>query len=400
MILAINTRYFPAGVKEADPAGVTCVIREMINELKHQGKLTGLLLFERCRSWPLSEVRLEHRDGIPAAIVPFNFEMLRGSVANVKKALASLTTESHPFVYSLSGVYAPFLIGCNAVFTHHEPFVDEISSVQGHDDTVTAYLGGPSKMKTLSMAQETGLQAIAQNPHFCALEISPVQVRKLHRWGIPEDKVFYSLPPQATLPERQPLSDSLVAFMTAPAQVKLFTACARIDRFKNLPELADAAEIIASQGLSVNLCMIAGTENQQNEREALVKKLAHLSNIKIMLHPSLNPGQLRSLFDYANKADAIFCFPSFYELLGLTLLQARQNGCLVLCRDEPEKVGASNFIPKNWRYTGEAAGLASKVLEVINYGERLPPAPEHESASEWSLFIAYIEKIHMRLLHF
>jgi glycosyltransferase involved in cell wall biosynthesis len=61
------------------------------------------------------------------------------------------------------------------------------------------------------------------------------------------------------------------------------------------------------------------------------------------------------------KGYGVFVFPSIYETLGITPLEALLSGVRVICTDSPRWVGAASFISAEDRFDLNVSSLKTKI---------------------------------------
>ena len=74
---------------------------------------------------------------------------------------------------------------------------------------------------------------------------------------------------------------------------------------------------------------------------------------------------------------AVFVFPSRFETLGITPLEAMSCGMVVICTDDLDRVGMAEYIPDNFKFTLNTTSLLQKInwlikdVELRRAGEEL-----------------------------
>ncbi|HTI67516.1 MAG TPA: glycosyltransferase [Caulobacteraceae bacterium] len=360
IVIVLNRRYAPLRSRPADAAGVTSFVRSLIAAAKVANLPVAMILFDRDEAgW--RERGSEDCDlhDCPAVLLPFSFTADREIIAARFDAALKRFGCGQIHIYAQSGVYAPYLPDRAAVFTHHGPFVDEVEKALGAWEAVRAYDGGEEKITALRRSQQEGLRELKAKPAFLSLEISPIQVQSLLRADVPRSRVRFLMPTAPYLPEAEPLPESAERWLADRSETRLFTACARIDSFKNLSEIVEACKVLESGGKQASAFIAAGGAPDADRYRDHVRG-AGLQRSSIYVSARLRPGQLNSLFTRA-AAWAPFVFPSKYETLGMTPLQAKYHGCSVLCRDDRAHVGVANFLKSHELYQNGPVGLASSL---------------------------------------
>lgn len=279
-IVVLNAKYLPKSSDEPARVGATAFGISVIDALRGLGVLRGLVLY--CRDETLSTPRtvLSQSDGQSCVTVYFNFRM---RPAELTEALASAFAqlggaEMPAVVYYQTDVlldfhppHVPFAV------THHGPFVADVAHHLSADAAAVAF-GGADKVCVLRRQQDLGMRVLARTPNGFAILHSTLQARCLLDAGVPWNRCCFGLTPPIRIPPPDPtcaLPGDVEAFLLGSGNsLILFTAVARLDFFKNIPLLVDAAVHLWKRGVAVRL-LVAG-DSADNEGPVRRAELADL----------------------------------------------------------------------------------------------------------------------------
>ncbi len=251
------------------------------------------------------------------------------------------------------------------VVTHHAPFVDHVVEVMGPRLAADAFGAGRAKLEHLRNHQRIGLDCLARS-RGSAVEISAIQADYLRRHGV-EGRFIHRIHPPLEW------ADGASGFSEAGARLRRFiggagpgvilcTACSRLDAFKNVELLVQAALRLLRSGLDLRVLIIGGPprDGERRRLERLVdESLAH----RFRFAPRVPRGDLAQLLDEL-AGRGLFVCPSRYETCGLTPLEAAARGVCTLVADAPDRVEAASLVPPRQRFTPTVEGLAAAVRRL------------------------------------
>ena len=254
----------------------------------------------------------------------------------------------------------PFLI------THHGPFASEIVRLFGVPFAIAAFQGGEDKVDHLMRVQAHGLRLLRDSPHGIALELAPVQEHYLLRHGIPRDRIHRIAPPCEA--HAAPIT-SAAEPIAGRAVLRIMTAVARADAFKNLPLLIDAANMLIASGADLHLSIFAGTDAafDVSARADLFNAAAAALKPRTLIAPRLSHDRLLHYFR-SHRATTVFVCTSRYETFGLTPLESILAGMVTLVPDRPAIIGVTEYVAPAYRFRPDAAGLADALGQFYGPG--------------------------------
>ncbi|KAE8377226.1 hypothetical protein BDV26DRAFT_305055 [Aspergillus bertholletiae] len=244
--------------------------------------------------------------------------------------------------------------------THHAPFHRHFSEVFSEALAAHAY-GSADKAEHLARKQEAGIRLLKHRDDGHVLQLSHLQGKLLSSYGVNVTKIREICPSiQLSSPCYHVESEIAKVFNTG--RVTLFTAVARVDYFKNIDLLVDAAVDLWSQNVSVQLFIAGGASMDTTELHELSKKVPRQFAQHATLRPKLSRTSLHALFCFA-KDCGIFICPSRYETLGVTPLEAALSGVTTLIADS-DHVEASRYFPDKFRFQPVKEELCQMILNL------------------------------------
>jgi glycosyltransferase involved in cell wall biosynthesis len=262
-----------------------------------------------------------------------------------------------PALLHLQPETLPFIV------THHGPLASEIVRIFGREFAKNAFRGGGSKLEHLLQFQNSGLATLARSKAGLAFEMSSVQREALLRNGIDERRIVISDSP---LFHDEPLQE-LPNIITRRSRdyLKVISAVARIDEFKNLKELVDAVNQLVNTGYRINLEIYGGDVSEDNDRQMLRGLMSEALRKSSHVRPRLPRERLMQMLR-TNRGNAVFVCTSCYETFGITPFEAALSGIVTLVPDNPRRVGVASHIATEYRYSPGLEGLLNKLKELIS----------------------------------
>lgn len=376
VILVVNARFLTPGAQVV-PYGAAGFVRAVTAMLRDRRDVR-LLLYRRVEGLQRPRLRPHLLDGIPACEVALDFDAPLGLLRKAfEEAVSTLTVGSRgrPVVYHQSVVTLPMTPdGAGCLVTCHAPFVDAVLDALGPRLAELAFQDGGGKVAALRRLQHAGLRVLRERRDATSIEMSALQLDVLHGYGVPPERCVPATPPVACGACEQGadlLTPAAHAWLSnAGRRTLFFTAAARIDGFKNLEAAADAMVALQRAGQEPALYLAAAAPDEARSRERLLNRLPRSLARWVWTEPRLPPDRLHALFTHA-AGRAVFVFPSRYETLGLTPLQALAHRVDVAVPDSPGLVGAVQYTPHAFRYEPKGDGLADKVAELAGEPGRL-----------------------------
>ena len=370
-IIVLNGNFAPASAAGPFKYGAVAYALKAAEALDRQGLLAGFLLYRRDER--LHRPRLEPVSllGYPALELGFHFDMDREVLAAaLEDARARL---NRGCLYYQTNVLLPFHPpGRPLVVTHHAPFVDHVVEVMGDRLAAEAFGAGRAKLEHLRNHQRIGLDCLVRS-RGSAVEISSIQADYLRMHGVERRFIHRIYPPLEWPDGVNGLSREgarLRRFIAeAGPRLVLCTACSRLDAFKNVELLVQAALRLVRSGLDLRVLIIGGPprDGERRRLERLVDEgLAH----RFRFAPRVPRDDLARVLD-ALAGRGLFVCPSRYETCGLTPLEAAARGVCTLVADTPDRVEAASLVPPRHRFTPTVEGLGAAVRRVTGDGRVL-----------------------------
>ena len=366
-IIVLNNNFVPASAAGPFKYGAVGYALRVAEALHRRGLLAGFLLYRRDEG--LDRPRLDPVPllGYPALRLGFHFGMGAEVLGPALEAARGRLGGGR--LYYQTNVLLPFHPpGRPLVVTHHAPFVDHVVEVMGPRLAAEAFGAGRAKLEHLRDSQRLGLQHLARR-RGAAVEISSIQADYLRAHGV-EGRCIHRIHPPLESSAANGLSGEgarLRGFIAAGGpRLVLCTACSRLDAFKNVELLVEAALRLLRSGLDLRVLIIGGPprdgERQRLERR-VDKPLAH----RFRFAPRVPRDDLAQLLD-ALAGRGLFVCPSRYETCGLTPLEAAARGVCTLVTDTPDRVEAASLVPPAQRFTPTVEGLAAAVRRLTAVG--------------------------------
>ncbi|KAE8398974.1 hypothetical protein BDV37DRAFT_275683 [Aspergillus pseudonomiae] len=230
--------------------------------------------------------------------------------------------------------------------THHAPFHRHFSEVFSEELAAHAY-GDAGKAEHLARKQEIGLKLLKRRGDGHVLQISRLQRKLLLSYGVNAAKIR-EICPSIQLSNPSYHVESEIAEMFNTDRITLFTAVARVDYFKNVDLLVDAAVALWSQNVAVRLFIAGGASMDSVELHELSKKVPRQFAQYATFRSKLSRTSLHALLRLA-KDRGVFICTSRYETLGVTPLGAALSGVTTLIADSGH-VEASRYFPERYRF--------------------------------------------------
>lgn len=357
----------------------------------------GVILYRRDEGVSVPSLSVRSALDLPAVEFRFNFHMpnstLCAAFARAVRLAAGLTGAGlkernlpREVVYHQTNTLLdihphslPFLV------THHSPFAAEICRIFGQPFAVEAFQGGPTKLSHLIAKQARGLASLRRASCGAALDLSTVQERVLLKSGVPRIKIFRASPPSVSTIYKEnkevPQFDRDSIGNKDPARPRhrnLHVICAtsRIDSFKNIVRLVDAADRLISAGTPINLSLFVGTVEEQATRQVLFNFMSERLRANSIISARLPHSRLLELFAQ-NQSHGVFVCSSVYETLGITPLEAILSGLTTLVPDEPDRIGVTEYVTQEHRYTPTVDGL-TEALQSLSRANDLGPIGQRQ----------------------
>jgi glycosyltransferase involved in cell wall biosynthesis len=213
------------------------------------------------------------------------------------------------------------------------------------------------------------------------VELSRLQRSRLRLAGVDETQCSLIPPPIECGPaaERGTIPAAAADWLSRwPEHCLLFAAAARVDAFKNLAAVVHAYIELCHAGVPVALYLAAGHDAHHGALRELRSLVPKSIAGQAWITPSMSEPDLLATFQAA-AGRSVFAFPSRYETLGITPLQAMKSGVPVAFPAPPAKVGAAEYVATRFCYS--AGGLTRKITEL----HRMNLAGEGASAARASV---------------
>lgn len=364
----LNGNFAPTSAAGPFKCGAVAYALKVAQALHRRGLLAGFLLYRRDEG--LDRPRLEPAPfpGYPALELGFHFGMGRRVVGAALEAARVRLDRGR--LYYQTNVLLPFHPpGQPFVVTHHAPFVDHVVEAMGPRLAADAFGAGHEKLEHLRNHQRLGLDCLARG-RGSAVEISAIQADYLRRHGVEGRCIHRIHPPLEWSDGTNGLSEAgarLRRFIGGSAPgVVLCTACSRLDAFKNVELLVEAALRLLRSGLDLRVLIIGGPP-RDGERRRLERRVDKPLAHRFRFAPRVPRDDLAQLLDEL-AGRGLFVCPSRYETCGLTPLEAAARGVCTLVADSPDRVEAASLVPPAQRFTPTVEGLAAAVRRLTAVG--------------------------------
>lgn len=191
-VLVLDRRYVPHAADAPYTYGVVQHALRVAKILTARGHRIGFVLYERDETLSAPRLRSGRVLGrFDAVIVAFHFGMradqLTAAFARAVHDVADPWEERCPplVYYQTSALLAFAPPEFDSVVTHHGPFVRDVVDAIGVELAAKAFESDHVKMEHLRQAQLHGETVVRSPDRFLCAEISPIQVKRLQREGIP-----------------------------------------------------------------------------------------------------------------------------------------------------------------------------------------------------------------------
>ncbi|BFP52499.1 hypothetical protein SCMC78_23060 [Streptomyces sp. CMC78] len=360
-ILVLNDRYLPQDSTAAATVGATSFALDVMRCLRDAGAFAGVLLYRRKEGLTEPVLRRERKEGVACQVLEFNFAMPEESVRGVvSEAVETIGAEfgatTPPMLYFQTDTllrYTPE--GVPACVTHHGPFYEDFAHHFSPAAAAEAF-GSAQNALHFRDQQQVNLAELASRKDLFVIQHSRIQRTHLVERGVEEDRIREISPPvpvaRTPTPELPPELDAF----TSSGHFLLYTAAARLDYFKNLELLVDAGKLLMEAGLPAKVLVIGGSAEDETDRKELLKDVPAKYADRFLATARLPKEQLYGLFR-STRGRAVFVFPSRYETLGITPLEAAMHGATTTVPDSP-CVEVARFFPAELRFVPTAEGLA------------------------------------------
>jgi glycosyltransferase involved in cell wall biosynthesis len=363
LLVMLNRRFVPRIREEGHPVGVAGFVQALVPALETAGVQVALATYERTPRDRLY-VRYEDLLGKPSFCLGFSYlQDLRSVTSMFKGAAEHLCGDIDDliFYHQSSATVALTPPEARCAITHHAPFVDDVVRQMGQPYALSAFGGGLEKLKALSVFQRRGIAWLRRSQSSLCVELSSAQRDRLVARGVPPTRCHMVPAPIEVAPPRclQP-SRSLHRWLSGGSETKLLIAAARLDGFKDIGGAVESLSQHISEG-RIALFVAAGDASEEQARLTLRSSIASLPRGTMQVVPRWDHDQLVvNLRAAATKA--IFGFPSSYETLGITPLEAMRCGMLVAVPDRPDRIGMLEYTTDRGRYADRPGGLADFLL--------------------------------------
>ena len=370
-IVVLNYNYFPDSVYSASKVGATAFAMSAVQVLKDVHAFCGMILYKRQEDLEWPSITMELRNSVLCATVSFHFGMqamlLENAIFTASELLAAGSARPPMLYYQTDTLLdyhpnrLPFCV------THHGPFYEDFASHFSEELAAVAF-GSHQKARHLQIQQSSGIKHLKTRDHAFVFQHSHLQGNYLLRCGIDPLKMFGLCPPIHSMRIKgYPISiNATKNYVVGCDGIFLFTAVARLDYFKNIDLLVDAAVELLSRGQPVTV-LIAGDDDDDSIRRAkLLERVPTQYARSFEVIPKLPKDTLYTLFEYAQQ-NGIFVCPSRYETLGITPLEAALSGVTTVISDSMLVEAAKHF-PKKYRFLPAAIELANLVATLHKSG--------------------------------
>jgi glycosyltransferase involved in cell wall biosynthesis len=368
-VLVLNRRYVPHAVDAPYMYGVVQHALRVAKILTARGHRIGFVLYERDERLSAPRLRAGRVLGsFDAVIVNFHFGMradqLTTAFAMAVHAVVNPWKERRPplIYYQTSAVLAFAPPEFDSLVTHHGPFVHDVIDALGEELAAEAFEGDHVKMEHLRRAQLHGMAVARSRERILCAEISPIQVERLQREGIPHERVLRI--PQPVDCQRQygtPLPDPLSRVAESDGPVAII-AVSRLDQFKNV-ELFVRGCCLALESADLTAALVVGGFPHDAERQRLQRLVPPPLRAAFHFAPRVSHGVLAGNLFYRLAGRGIFVCSSRFDLVPYTALEAARAGLCTIVADLPT-VGARDYIPQPFRFPAHPEGLAAAVKRV------------------------------------
>ncbi|KAK2855541.1 hypothetical protein FQN49_005094 [Arthroderma sp. PD_2] len=367
-IVVLNRRYLITGNGSAAKVGAAAFAASVVQAFVERGIFLGMILYHRDEDIADPYISSEAFSSISTVTLSFNFNMDPSQVANallscIRILNATNPMEGTPMLYYQTDTlleYHPRHIPL--CVTHHGPFFGSFATIFSKEAAAMAF-GSMEKAEHLERQQSKGIEIIKGRENAFVLQHSQLQGNFLASRGVTALREL--CPPIELLTETEETKDDLAQNITDWFDfdgVVMFTAVARLDYFKNIDLLVDAAVTLCAQGIPLRVFVAGGEQADSKEHRALMDKVPAQYQHQFLLVSKVTRSALYSLFAVARQ-NGIFVCPSRYETLGITPLEAALNGVTTVISDS-RVVEASRFYPEEFRFNAVPEDLAKLILKL------------------------------------
>jgi glycosyltransferase involved in cell wall biosynthesis len=375
IVIVCNRRFIPALEHGPYIYGVVQHVFHLAGLLARAGWGVSFVLYERddsCNTPEIYRTRVVQR--YQASVLRYNIRMPHTGLMEALRHAINISASREggradadlPLVYLQTDVLIPFVPPeFNVLITHHAPFVDAVCYSLGENQARRAFEWDHPKMDSLRAQQQQGLSILRERTNIRCLEISTLQEEFLRQSMVPASKISRIAPPVGGFTPKVPLPAELTSALQSVSKdsmLTVMTAVSRFDLFKNIDLLVNACVHGMRQG-TVRKAIIIGGSDADAERARLRDSV---------------PSSLRSSFTFVKRlshaavvgnafpalaCSGVFVCTSRYDLVPLTVLEASRSGLCTLIPDS-RLVGASEYIPEEYRFQPDVDGLASLLRSV------------------------------------
>ncbi|EGD91780.1 hypothetical protein H112_00890 [Trichophyton rubrum D6] len=367
-IVVLNRRYLITGNSAAAKVGAAAFAASVVQAFVEKGIFLGMILYQRDEDIVDPYISSEAFSSISTVTVSFNFHMDPSKVANallscIRILKATNPMEGTPMLYyqtdTLMEYHPRHIPSC---VTHHGPFFGSFASIFSKEAAALAF-GSMEKAEHLERQQDKGIEIIKSRENAFVLQHSQLQGNFLASRGVTALREL--CPPIELLTETEETKDELPENITEWFNfdgVVMFTAVARLDYFKNIDLLVDAAILLCARGIPLRVFVAGGEQPDSMEHRALMDKVPPQYQHLFLLVPKVSRSALYSLFAVARHTGIFIC-PSRYETLGITPLEAALNGVTTVISNS-SVVEASRFYPEEFRFSPNPEDLSNLIVQL------------------------------------
>ncbi|KAF3480216.1 uncharacterized protein GIQ15_05563 [Arthroderma uncinatum] len=367
-VVVLNRRYLITDNGTAAKVGAAAFAASVVQAFVERGIFLGMILYHRDENIADPYISSEAFSSISTVTLSFNFNMNQSKVANallscIRILNAASPMEGTPMLYYQTDTlleYHPRHIPL--CVTHHGPFYGSFATIFSKEAAALAF-GSMEKAEHLERQQSKGIEIIKSRENAFVLQHSQLQGNFLASRGVTALREL--CPPIELLTETEETKDELAENITNWFNfdgVVMFTAVARLDYFKNIDLLVDAAITLCAQGIPLRVLVAGGEHADSKEHRALMDKVPAQYQHLFLLVGKVSRSALYSLFEVARQ-NGIFVCPSRYETLGITPLEAALNGVTTVISNS-KVVEASRFYPEEFRFNPNPQDLANLILKL------------------------------------
>ncbi|MCC6364911.1 MAG: glycosyltransferase [Bryobacterales bacterium] len=378
MVLTINRKFVSDSEDASHAVGAIGFVRSAARRLAELDRFDGFLVYARDEGASCPSMVHTRAFGFPAVQLRFHFRMPREVMQDALASAVGVLSRSGrrqsprfcravPIVYHQSNTLLPFQPhSWPFLVTHHGPFASEVCRIFGRKFAVEAFRGGESKLEHLIRSQAAGLRVLRCASHAAALELSAVQEKCLLTLGVQRSRVFRISPPfhDAGDGNGRAEIEGQADDGHRDKCVRLVSAVARADSFKNLSQLVASANGLVESGMLVRLAIFAGREQDERSRT----ELFHMVSARLKPNTTISVGLSHErLMQYltAHRATSIFVCTSAYETFGITPLEAMLAGMVTVVPDDAARIGIVDYAPSEFRYPPTLEGLMGRLKSLI-----------------------------------